>query len=269
MGIPILVHCSPGGMTTHEMGFYRENLQYRESLVRIYNLNTKSFHRTSTISKLQTYGNNRIVWETKEDGSVCVTAYTGKDDLEYFQEHFVHPKQWRRVLEKFPDLKLCLAHFGGDEWQNGLASDWITEIISLMKDYPNFYSDFSCHNFKKTSQIFAKVIKDESYAHILDRILFGTDWYMTLLALGGKGYSKFCEEYWKLFTDIDIKLWLKFSFINPFEFYGFNDKNKLKNFNETLKNELKDGKLQDKRKAYYDAFERLIEEYNRLKERMG
>lgn len=242
--IPILAHCSPGGMTTHELSYY---IEYCE------NLNPTSYNN---------YGasNNSMAQTDK----TTVKINNGEIAVNYFYENYVHPKAWRKVLERFPKLRLCLAHFGGDEWQKGVSSDWIKEIIALMEDFPHVYTDFSCHDIKNNGKAFAHILSYAKHSPVYERLLFGTDWYMTLLALGGKGYSKFCEEYWELIADKD--LWLRFTFINPFEFFGLNDEQKLSNLNESLKKLLKkDDEMQLIRETNFNILKRMIKEYRKLK----
>jgi hypothetical protein len=192
----------------------------------------------------------------------------------YFWTNYVHPRAWREVLIRFPKLKLCLAHFGGDEWKRGLESDWITEIIALTKEYPNVYTDFSCWDLDNAKESFAQVLGNKQNAHLKNKILFGTDWYMTLLALGGKSYSKFCEEFWEFFQEIPNgkDLWQRFTFLNPFTFYGFFDKkegaqgDKLDNLVAALKkNECDKDKLNDS----YSCIRRVQKEYDKLKNQEG
>jgi len=205
--IPILAHCSPGGMTTHDMSFYRE------------------FHKNNS----GIFGSSFSDFIYERKAKLPNNTYTDKNheifseeyDNEYFFRYHVHPKAWRKVLEKYPNLKLCLAHFGNVEWTIGLESEWIQEIISLINTYPNVYVDFSCHNIEKNGANFKKYIEDKKNEKVLQKILFGTDWYMTLVAVK-KSYKEFCQGYWDLITDKD--LWLRFVFINPFKFYGFNKK---------------------------------------------
>ncbi|MBS3772446.1 MAG: amidohydrolase family protein, partial [Bacteroidales bacterium] len=242
-GIPILAHCSPGGMSTHEMKLY---MQY-----------DGRDRKPATDEEMPEETRKRLF---SPEG--------------YFWTNYVHPRAWREVLFRFPKLKLCLAHFGGDEWKRGLDSDWITEIIALTKEYSNVYTDFSCWDIHKAKESFAQVLGNRQNAHLKNKILFGTDWYMTLLALGGKSYKKFCEEFWEFFQGIpDGKdLWQRFTFLNPFTFYGFFDKkdgaqgDKLDNLVAALKkNECDKDKLNDN----YPCIRRVQKEYDKLKSQEG
>jgi predicted TIM-barrel fold metal-dependent hydrolase len=69
----------------------------------------------------------------------------------------------RRVVERFPDLKLVVPHLGSDQWR---------EFFALMKDAPNLYLD--------TTMAVSGYLTDDvpTAADILpvaDRLLFGTD----------------------------------------------------------------------------------------------
>ncbi|MBN1577401.1 MAG: amidohydrolase family protein [Chitinispirillaceae bacterium] len=241
--IPILVHCSPGGMPTHEMKFYMQ-FDGREP-------------KLSVDEAMPEETKRRIV--TPEG---------------YFWNNYVHPRAWREVLVRFPELRLCLAHFGGTEWKRGLDSDWITEIIALTKEYPNVYTDFSCWDLDDCREEFGRVLTTKQYDHLKDKILFGTDWYMTLLALRGKTYKTFCEEFWDFFRELPdgMDLWERFTFINPVSFYGFFEKgngaagDKLDNISGAL---MKSECDLDKINEHYFAFRRLEKIYHQMKRKSG
>jgi hypothetical protein len=238
-GIPILTHCSPGGMLTHEREFY---IQYDGK-------------------------------EPRPETDEPMPAATKKQLFTpetYFLRNYVHPRAWREVLIRYPKLRLCLAHFGGKEWKHGLKSDWITEIIALTKEYTNVYTDLSCWDLDDGKKTFAQVLSDKQYSHLKDKILFGTDWYMTLLVLGEKSYTKYCEEFYEYFLEIPDgkELWQRFTFTNPFTFYGFFDKNmstqtdKLDNLVAALKaKKCKQTKLQEN----LDSLRRIQKEFDLLK----
>jgi uncharacterized protein len=113
---------------------------------------------------------------------------------------FGHPENYIPVMEKFPDLKICLAHMGGSdeiycedpkhfaELKTIWAADgfnWFDKITDMMKEYPNLYTDISytVADFDN-EKILARVL---SLFHLFDkdgmalgnRALFGTDFFMT------------------------------------------------------------------------------------------
>lgn len=251
-GIPIVTHCSPGGNTIPEQKYYMEYL--------------RSDSRTGSRINNEDIGPSR-----------------GNPD-EYFRDNFVHPRAWRKVLEykdetdvNLSELKINLAHFGADEWgDNPDNSDWIREMKSLMRNYPNVYTDIACFDKRKSAKDFIKfldmVCNNEQMHKYCDRILFGTDWYMILLVLThpdflsfgtkplsliapflagrgflkGKKYGEFCLDMLKMLNGINKKnswqLWYRFTIINPIKFYFYNgdkqDTVLIENLKQGMKNEL-------------------------------
>jgi|WetSurMetagenome_2_1015567.scaffolds.fasta_scaffold35203_2 predicted TIM-barrel fold metal-dependent hydrolase len=250
-GIPILSHCSPGGMTTHELPYY---LDYDEKKP-VYFSDNQQLGESSQSSR--------------DDTAVAIDRK--KFARDYFFGNYVHPRAWRKVLKKFPKLKLCLAHFGGEEFPHGIENDWVKEIADLTKEYPNVYTDVSCWDLGKSKEVFSKILADEQYAHLKDKILFGTDWYMTLVALGGKNHKKFCEEFWEFFQGIPdgMGLWTRFTFLNPFEFYGFNDKTISENLYKSLKENLKNAPAENKKcDSNYKRLQQIQQEYSKLRKKL-
>jgi predicted TIM-barrel fold metal-dependent hydrolase len=109
------------------------------------------------------------------------------------QDRVTEPAAYVPVLQKYPDLRLCLAHFGGDEdWiatlRDGFDPDdpearnrnWVHVIGEMLKSgtYPNLYTDISYTIFKFDDHIplLRMYLKDPA---MRDRVLFGSDFYMT------------------------------------------------------------------------------------------
>ncbi len=153
------------------------------------------------------------------------------DALEYFNTNFVAPKAWEKVLEEFSTLRICLAHFGGavdlkdkEGKQQLLEKTWCGQIIDLMKKYPNVYADLSSSfaNEEFRDYFKAKIYTDAAFKEkIRKRILFGTDWYMTLL--DGVEYMEYCMRTKKFLDDLDTSLWLRFTQVNPYKFYRLDE----------------------------------------------
>ncbi len=116
-----------------------------------------------------------------------------------FCDVYADPDNYRPILEKFPNLRICLAHFGGSgEWRKYLDEPWypadqtadITieqpkkSWLSKIKDmicvegYRNLYTDISYTLFTNSQDNFAilkVLLEDTNLAH---RVLFGSDYYM-------------------------------------------------------------------------------------------
>jgi predicted TIM-barrel fold metal-dependent hydrolase len=96
-----------------------------------------------------------------------------------------HPLLWEKVVEKYPNLLLNLAHFGGGS-QLKLALQnpdnknlWTNKIISLMKDSRyKVYTDVSCFT---DFEVIDKLLVSPVYPEIKPRILYGSDYTLLLL----------------------------------------------------------------------------------------
>lgn len=103
----------------------------------------------------------------------------------FFTDAYTNPDNYRYVLERFPRLKINLAHFGGyDEWQKYLEGNtfednlntWYEKIIGLIRRYPNVYSDISYTMFNADLFALLKLTLQDDL--LKKRILFGSDFYM-------------------------------------------------------------------------------------------
>ncbi len=102
------------------------------------------------------------------------------------------PYRFRPVLEQFPTLRVCLAHFGGlADWRQWVAipktignlhrldDNWLQRILEMLRSgrYPNLYTDISYTIFDFTTCAGPlKTFLQETA--IRERVLFGSDYYM-------------------------------------------------------------------------------------------
>ncbi|MBO9477977.1 amidohydrolase [Shimia sp. R11_0] len=102
------------------------------------------------------------------------------------------PHRYIPVLEAFPELRVCLAHFGGDaEWKaytegiNPLdprerEKNWVTSIYDMITSgtYENLYTDISyaVFNFADNVPALGVLLENDK---LRERVLFGSDYYMT------------------------------------------------------------------------------------------
>ncbi|MDP1545701.1 MAG: amidohydrolase family protein [Anaerolineales bacterium] len=109
---------------------------------------------------------------------------------------FANPDNYKRVLEQFPNLNFCLAHFGGaEEWERHLTGEipsdgegeetWLSSITDMIRSgkYPNLFTDVSYTLFMAMPAHrpfnyfnFLNVILEDPA--IREHVLFGTDYYM-------------------------------------------------------------------------------------------
>ena len=159
--IPITAHCSGGGFA--------------------------SFAKTIPVHGL-IYRNNKV---EKHDGKLTFQHYkiTDKERVHEKAQLLNHPLIWEKVLEKYPRLKLNLAHLGtSDE-----SGEWSGHIIRLMKLYSNLYTDFSCMADKTTLSHIYKTYYAPAVSAIKSRFLYGSDFYLNML------FTDSMEQYLKLF----------------------------------------------------------------------
>jgi uncharacterized protein len=121
-----------------------------------------------------------------------------KEKNDKFSEHFTNPENYYHVLKKFPELKVCLAHFGGqDEWNKFLCTSWDPETMKvkswfsvigdLVKEYKNMYTDISYTLSDSSLLPLLKVqLQDDK---MRDKILFGTDFYMAEQEISERNFS--------------------------------------------------------------------------------
>ena len=175
--IPIMVHCSFEGFSTFVMN-------------------------------LEVWGD--VYLNDKPTGEYILTTYNQPEEITFESNIFKggfkksvrerahvlnHPCIWKKVLEEFPDLKICLAHFGGesDEWRNRIAD--------LMREYSHVYTDLSCTVDKKVLE----KIRDQYFSPsapdpINDRIMYGSDYVLNMLSV--KSFGDYYNHFYKasLFT---------------------------------------------------------------------
>ena len=108
-------------------------------------------------------------------------------------DRYCDPAAFKPVLETFPKLRVCLAHFGGQaDWrayvQDGIdprdigarPRNWQVAIRDMITsgDYPNLWTDISYTLFQFEDFVpFLKLFLEDE--RIAARVLFGSDYYMT------------------------------------------------------------------------------------------
>lgn len=157
--IPIMTHCSAGGINYGSS----ENIYSIENPLPFYKIPGKQYQFPLGDKKL---------------GDYC--------------DAMVSPEHYEEVFHEFPNLKLCFAHMGIDgdvnfrsSTQNGVGLSWYQYIMNMMLTYPNIYMDISYTlSYDGFYQWFIQEY-DKMPQHVQDRIMFGTDFFMTVQELQG------------------------------------------------------------------------------------
>lgn len=141
-----------------------------------------------------------IRFRGKADFEASFHPITGKpvvtSDTLIHARILTNPDEYRPVLNQYPKLKLCLAHFGGAQawseylkrpWSNSVEEDkkgvdgnWLYKVRRLLgEDYPNVCTDVSfTWAYPRFTPLLKMLLMDPV---IRQRILFGTDFYMVEL----------------------------------------------------------------------------------------
>jgi hypothetical protein len=128
---------------------------------------------------------------------------------------------------------------------------------SQVGKYKNAYTDISCFTLRFDKD--SKMVKDndkkkisfkmkfkefldgalqgkfDKQCNVLDQIMFGTDWYLTLNTYKKSDYQPYMEEYKSFLDSVNKGLWIKFSMINPYYYYGFDQPGKIESLVKGLK----------------------------------
>jgi predicted TIM-barrel fold metal-dependent hydrolase len=112
-------------------------------------------------------------------------------DREQLLTYFTRPEAYLPILSNYPNVNVCLAHFGGaGDWQRyldhpwnpeaGMAEEsWLATILSLIRsgNYPNLWTDIAYTLFADDEYVYLlKLLLSEE--RVRARVLFGSDFYV-------------------------------------------------------------------------------------------
>lgn len=132
-----------------------------------------------------------------------------------------HPIIWRKVLEKYPRLKINMAHFGGViqmyKYANyDQSAFWPEYIEELLNEFPNVYADLSCYYEQGNNSDYMNLIYENVYKRMSKKaktkVMFGSDYYMLAL------YNTTPQTYIKSFREAFKRDFSKISEDNPKRF---------------------------------------------------
>lgn len=157
----------------------------------------------------------------------------GRHLPDYHADRFTDPQAFLPVLKAFPDLRICLAHFGGSrDWAayanpeppnphaDEHVNNWQVSIRRLIGSgaHPGLWTDISYTLFDFEENIpFLKhlLLAENDEGHRLrHRVLFGSDYYMTRQeelsekAVCFRLRNELGEEVFRLIADQNPRVWL-------------------------------------------------------------
>ena len=125
-----------------------------------------------------------------------------------YANRYIHPHNYLALFEKYPLLKICFAHFGGENdcmefYKEGhRENNWFVMICELLKTYSGAYADIS---YTSSNTDLMALFHIYAYGEKLrNKILFGSDFYMAQLERNERWFSinvRSCmgeETFWRI-----------------------------------------------------------------------
>ncbi len=124
-------------------------------------------------------------WRTIDDMGLVVTTHTGMA-LPPLDEKYCHPKNLTKVVDRYPDMKLIVAHLGGK---------FHDELFPLMEGRDNVYSDCSALQgwWGEDRSMIGKRLH-ECMTRFPDRIVYGSDIPIYEFAVSSYQFIRTIEE---------------------------------------------------------------------------
>jgi predicted TIM-barrel fold metal-dependent hydrolase len=188
-GVPVLSHCNYlGGIYNNNKDFLKANLDpkipYSNKLYSDYCKNSLQVAPPAYIQKT-----NLFKW---------LTGTNSAANNKYTCSYYLEPASYKPVLEYFDTknkpLKICLAHFGGDEQVRALkdigsidavqkkpygvmGTNWFAQVQEILTNHPSAYTDISYALFD--NKIHNALLAEANNSRYGNRVMFGTDYFLT------------------------------------------------------------------------------------------
>ena len=177
--VPVMTHCTRGG--SYYLGTF--DSIFNNAVLDFSDYPENDPYVNKIIDRLSSLSNDKSIQKNNH----------------YWCNVFGNPDNYRLILSKYPKLKICLAHLGGSnevirsqavnksdkDYPDYLQDNWYEEVIQLMKDYTNVYSDISYTlSDKNAMDIIVKMFTDRSLIDLngtplINKLMYGTDFYLT------------------------------------------------------------------------------------------
>lgn len=147
------------------------------------------------------------VWEFCEKESIPILAHCSRGGVhkrglsQEKVDRYTDPDMYLPLLKRYQNVKLCLAHFGGDEdwtayfekpesrnevpltasYEERRSMNWVSKIIQIIEsgEYPGLYTDVSYTIFSTQKFLPAISVILRNSSKVRAKTLFGSDYYMT------------------------------------------------------------------------------------------
>lgn len=267
--IPVLNHCTPAGFPTHDRHHYYDLLKRDGKVAEGLDDEMVDGWCSKFAQIVPGPGQYPVspsdIPDPSSRTSMESSSRTSRESLEriwWFTHHYVSPQAWKKVLAKYPKLKLCLAHFGdsehlrdssdnrGDREPPRSAAERVTlgfkgDKIDPMKTHRYLYDLLEL--IQPDNHIFVDlsfVILDESNADLftklftwareykpilLERILWGTDWPLVdtkydVVGIKDKNMlDKYARGFRSALPNMPPDFYVRACFLNPLQYLNLID----------------------------------------------
>lgn len=173
-------HCGWGGVKFYNsMGTFPQDTRYDYILNECERLNKPVIAHCTYSNPIHFKGSE------KELAILLGGFYDKKATRKENCNKFTSPYNWLIVAQKYPNLRIDLAHGGGQdawlEWQkDNTVKNVFTDCLDAIRTHDNIYMDISfTMNNRKLWSVLKMLLTFEEYSYLFDKILGGTDWYMS------------------------------------------------------------------------------------------
>jgi predicted TIM-barrel fold metal-dependent hydrolase len=156
---------------------------------------------------------------------VPVTPHANRSmGTEAAYDEFSSPFEWKRVLDRFPGLRINLGHFGGFDEQP-TSNTWPYYFAELAEQFDNVYVDVGNHRPHEATILQRYLARLDqllaAFPNLTEKIMLGTDWYMDVQEPNHEDYvGNYLKAYENKFgTDATKRFYGR----NALDFLGLGD----------------------------------------------
>ena len=130
-----------------------------------------------------------------------------------FSKYFIRPEHWERVLKKYPNLKVNIAHLGDNtKWRNYRKGDMngtVERTFQLIKNHQHVFADLS-YSFYTKANVKAIYKKLKTDSELNTKIMYGSDYYMCQIEKGEMNeYYEYIVKIFQKKMDLYDRLFIK------------------------------------------------------------
>lgn len=184
-------------------------------------------------------------------------AQREEERLWWYTHHYVSPQAWKPIIERFPNLKLCLAHFGDSDhlkdnnWSSREAREprktrrdlqiafagseidptrthrFLLDLLNLIQPTNRVFVDLSYVILTEENATRFHKLFDWAREYkpiLLERILWGTDWPLiakqnpVTSATGGNMLHRYAKGFRSAIPSMPGDFFIRACFLNPLQY---------------------------------------------------